>query len=93
MEPSIKITTVPRFDRALEKYTKNNQLRKYQVKKTLKLFIQNPAHPSLNTELLKNSDLWTLRINKSDRIFFLWIENNIHALLWDIGSHDKYKKY
>lgn len=55
--------------------------------------MSNPAYPSLNIEKLKNAqDIYTIRLNKGDRIFFLWKEENT-ALFIDIGKHDKYRKY
>lgn len=93
MESPVKITTVPRFKRFLDKYTKNNSDRKEAVKKSLLLFMSNPLHPGLNVEAIKNSEFWSMRISKSDRIFFRWIEKNKHALLFDVGPHDKYRRY
>ncbi len=93
MRATLQISTTPKYTRAVTKYFKNDKKRKVEIARALKLFISNPAHPGLNTELLKNSEFWTMRVNKSDRIFFLWIEKNKHALLWDIGAHDKYRRY
>lgn len=93
MDVSLQISTTSRYTRTVAKYVKNDRKRRNEVARALKLFIKNPTHPGLNTELLKNSEFWTMRVNKSDRIFFLWIENKKHALLWDIGVHDKYKRY
>lgn len=93
MNTTIQLTALPRYVRALAKYAKNNEKRREEAKRSLKLLRENPSHPGLNTELLKNTDMWSIRVNKSDRIFFRWIEKNKHALLWDIGAHDKYRRY
>lgn len=93
MNKTIQLTALPRYVRALAKYIKNSEKRKEEARRALKLFRESPSHPGLNTESLKNTDMWSIRVNKSDRIFFRWIEKNTHILLWDIGAHDKYKKY
>lgn len=76
-----------------KKYVKNNQQRFEDYKKAVSLLVLNPTHPSLNLEKLKNSKgVYTIRLNKSDRIFLVWKEENT-ALFLDIGKHDKYRKY
>lgn len=60
--------------------------------KAISLFVLNPKHTSLNFEKLKGSEVWTIRIDKSNRIFFYWIDD-FTALFIDIGKHDKYRKY
>lgn len=78
--------------RALERFVKNNQRNIKDIKKALNLFKENPQHPSLNLEKLKGSEYWTIRIDKGNRIFFVWIDKNT-ALFIDIGKHDMYRKY
>ena len=76
-----------------KKFVKNNLKRFKDYKKTVTLFVSNPSRPSLNVEKLKNTrSVYTIRLNKSDRIFFIWKEKNT-AIFIDIGKHDKYKKY
>lgn len=76
-----------------KKYIKNNRDRFEDYKKAVTLFLLNPVHPGLKIEKLTNArGVYTIRLNKSDRIFFIWKEENT-ALFIDIGKHDKYRKY
>lgn len=76
-----------------KKYVKNNYQHFEDYKKTVILFVSNPNHPSLNIEKLKNArGVYTIRLNKSDRIFFIWNGENT-VLFIDIGKHDKYRRY
>ncbi len=81
-----------KFERERKKFTKNNPQNAKSLKKTLALFRKNPKHPSLNLEKLGGSSIWTIRIDRGNRIFFLWIDKTT-ALFIDIGEHDKYRKY
>lgn len=60
--------------------------------RAITLFIENPRHPSLNIEKLKGSAVWTVRISRSNRLFFIWIDET-SIMLVDVGIHDKYKQY
>lgn len=75
-----------------KKFLKNNKKLLDKTIKTIKLFVQNSKHPSLNLEKLKGSDIWTIRIDKGNRIFISFIDKET-ALFLDIGKHDKYKKF
>lgn len=75
-----------------KKFVKKNLQRVKQIKKALKLLVKNPAHPSLNAEKLIGTDVWTIRIDRANRIFFTWEDKNT-LLFIDIGKHDKYRKY
>lgn len=75
-----------------KKYLRNNSRLAETVIAKIKLFVQNPRHPSLNSEKLKGSNVWTIRISRGDRIFFYWTTNS-EALFIDIGPHDKYRQY
>ncbi|MBI2338035.1 hypothetical protein HYU95_02525 [Candidatus Daviesbacteria bacterium] len=77
---------------ARKKFLKNNSKLANKTIRTILLFVQNPQYPSLNLEKLKGSKVWTIRIDKSNRIFFYWIDES-KALFIDIGKHDKYRKY
>ncbi|OGD87917.1 hypothetical protein A2870_04000 [Candidatus Curtissbacteria bacterium RIFCSPHIGHO2_01_FULL_41_11] len=80
------------YYRALRKFVKNNKINASNLKKALKLFEENPSHPSLRLEKLSGSKVWTIRIDKSNRIFFVWVSKTI-VLLIDIDKHDKYRRY
>ncbi len=89
----IKLEYSQHFLNERKKYIKNNPQRFKDYKKTITLFLSNPTHPSLTIEKLKNAkDVHTIRLNRNDRIFFIWKEENT-ALFIDIGKHDKYRKY
>ena len=62
------------YYRALKNFVKNNKRNAENIKKALKLLKENKYHPSLNLEKLKGSHIWTIRIDKSDRIFFYWTD-------------------
>jgi len=87
----IQVISTTHFKRSRKRYTKNNIKRAKQYLSTLNLFRHNSTHVGLKVEKLMNSDMWSMRINKSDRIFFAWIDNNT-ALLLEIGLHDMYRK-
>lgn len=76
-----------------KKYIKNNRERFEDYKKAVTLLLSNSTHPGLNIEKLRNvKGVYTIRLNKSDRVFFIWKEDN-KVLLIDIGKHDKYRRY
>ncbi|HLD03346.1 MAG TPA: hypothetical protein VJC17_01085 [Candidatus Dojkabacteria bacterium] len=81
-----------RYQKELKKFTKGKPKFVVKIFQTLQHFIDNPQHPSLNIERLAGSDVWTMRIDKGNRIYFTWINEN-SVLLIDIGSHDKYRLY
>jgi mRNA-degrading endonuclease YafQ of YafQ-DinJ toxin-antitoxin module len=81
-----------RYLRERKKFLKNNSILLDQTIKALRIFVDNPKHPSLKIEKLRGLNVWTIRIDKGNRIFFNFIDKNT-ALLLDIGKHDKYKKY
>jgi len=85
-----KLRLSSHFLRAHRKYIKNNKKNNEAVKEALRTLVENPRHPGLNIEKLINSDVWSIRLSRGDRIFFTWI-NKDTALLLDIGKHDKYK--
>lgn len=91
--PKIKLEYFQRFLSNRKKYLKNNPQRLAEYKKAIARFLSNPAHPSLNLEKLINAKgVYTIRLNRSDRIFFFWKKENT-AIFIDIGKHDKYRKY
>lgn len=76
-----------------KKYIKNNLRRFDDYDRVANLFISNPVHPSLNLEKLQNAKgIYTIRLNRGDRIFFTWKDEDT-VLFIAIGKHDKYRKY
>lgn len=88
----IIISYSPKYLAARKKFLKNNRQLLDKTIKAILLFVKNPQHPSLNLEKLKGTKIWTIRVDKSNRIFFFWIDQST-ALFIDIGKHDKYRKY
>lgn len=88
----IKIQYSSRYLSSRKKFLSNNLDLLNKTIKVISLFVKNPRHPSLNLEKLKGSNIWTIRIDKGNRIFFSWT-NKTTALFLDIGKHDKYRKY
>lgn len=88
----IKIQYSSRYLSSRKKFLKNNLDLLNKTIKVVSLFVKNPKHPSLNLEKLKGSTVWTIRIDKGNRIFFKWIDESM-AIFIDIGKHDKYRKY
>ncbi len=82
----------PKYLSERKKFLRNNPAQLKKTQKAIKNFTQNPKHPGLNLEKLKRSNVWTIRIDKGNRIFFVWIDATT-ALFIDIGEHDKYRKY
>lgn len=81
-----------RYQKESKNFVKGNKKNLSELKKAMRLFIENPYHPSLNMEKLKHSSVWTIRVDKGNRIFFTWIDIN-NVLFIDIGPHDKYRSY
>lgn len=93
MPPKIEIEYSSHFLKERKKYVKKNLSRFKDYDKVINLFSSNPKHPSLNIEKLKSDkSIYTIRLNKGDRIFFIWKKER-RVLFIDIGKHDKYRKY
>lgn len=80
------------FIKASKKLTKNNLLIKEKIKKKIKLFTNNPKHPSLKLHKLKGKMVedWSFSVENNLRIVFTYVEEGV--LLVDIGSHDEVYK-
>lgn len=87
--PSIRLN--PTFPKKLRAFTKNNYQKSEAVKKAFRLFQENPKHPSLNAEKLSGSDVWTIRIDKGNRLFFVWSDEGNTAIFFLVGPHDAYR--
>lgn len=88
----IQLHYSPAYLSARAKFLKNNPKLLKKTTKAISFFVNNPKHPGLNLEKLGGLDIWTIRIDKGNRIFFQWI-NESTAIFVDIGKHDKYKRY
>ncbi len=88
----ISLQKTSKYQRERNKFVINSVSKTNALIKTLKIFVSNPRHPSLHLEKLSGSKIWTIRIDKGNRIFFYWIDEKT-VLLLDIGPHDKYRRY
>ena len=88
----ISIQKTPKYDRARDKFVKNNPIRGNSLLKVLQIFTDNPSHPSLHLEKLSGLEVWTIRIDRGNRIFFQWLDEST-AIFIDIDKHDKYRNY
>ena len=90
---TIKIEYSRHFISERNKFVRNNLRRFNDYDRIANLFILNPVHPSLNLEKLQNAKgIWTIRLNKSDRIFFVWKDKST-VIFIAIGKHDTYRRY
>jgi len=80
----MRIVTAVEFDKRYNKLPVSIQKK---AEKQEKIFRSNPFHPSLHTEKLepKNKELWSVRIDKSYRIIFRFMEGNTVPLALMIG--------
>ena len=73
--------------KTLKKAQKLNSVSKLQ--KSIKLFEQNPFHPSLNTELLepKSLNIWSFRLDHKIRVIFIWRDDKKAIEILNITVH------
>lgn len=65
-----------------------------RAQKALRLFVENPRHPSLNFEqVLSSDDYFTIRVDRGRRIL-LQATDITTFRVFDVGSHDYiYRRY
>ena len=81
----------PSFTRQLRKFTKKNIDKKEAVKEALRRFSLDPDYPSLHLEKLSGQKMWTMRIDSSNRLFFVWSDEGDAAIFFYVGPHDAYR--
>lgn len=71
----------------LTTYLKKHTIKK-KFDKQIKLFEQNPRHPSLNTEILepKQLKIYSFRIDRKYRVIFIFTTPNEIEII-DINDH------
>ena len=71
----------------IEEYIKKRGLRR-KFEKQRRLFVENPFHPGLETELLEPKHLrfWSFRVDKKYRAVFIF-RNGGTAEIIDINNH------
>lgn len=55
-------------------------------------FTKNPQHPSLRLEKLQGSKVWSIRVDRGNRLFFIWSDTDDTAIFFLVGPHDAYRK-
>lgn len=70
-----------------KKFLKHNSHLFQKTVKALSLLSLNPRHPSLHLEKLSGSEIWTVRIDRGNRLFFSFLDDKT-ILLLDIVKHD-----
>lgn len=86
-----RVSLTRKFLKERKKWTRGNNRREKQLKQTFLLFTQNPKHPSLNLEKLSGSDIWTIRVDRGSRLFFMWADEEETAIFFFVGHHDAYR--
>ena len=68
-------------------YLKKKNLEK-KFEKQIRLFENNPFHPSLRTELLepRNMRIWSFRIDRKYRAIFIFLETDTVEII-DVNDH------
>ncbi len=81
----MQIRRTSHFKRCFKKLSSENQNR---VDAAIRMFAENPYHPSLQTSKLspKSKGMWYIRASRSLRITFTWDEENV--MLRTVGTHD-----
>jgi len=77
------------FIKNFKKLTRKNPSLKNKIKEKLKLFQENPTHPSLRIHKLvgKKEQGWSISVESDLRIIFIFVKDEV--LLVDIGKHDE----
>ncbi len=85
----MRYQSTPAFSRQLNKLTKKYHTLPNILDKKLKLFLENPDHPSLRLHKLTGNlgDHWSLSITKDIRVLFRYTNEGI--LFTCIGTHDE----
>lgn len=88
--PFVRLT--PRFESARRKFVRHNIKMSQQIQDALMRFAKNPQHPSLRLEKLQGSKVWTIRVDRGNRLFFIWSGAGDTAIFFLVGPHDAYRK-
>ena len=77
------------FIKNFKKLTRKNPSLKNKIKEKLKLFQENPTHPSLRIHKFvgKKEQGWSISVESDLRIIFIFVKDGV--LLVDIGKHDE----
>jgi len=86
----MEIEVSPSFKKKVRLIHKNNLKLYLKANKTIKLFIENPNHPSLRLHKLNHSSRWSMSVTMDIRITYEYFKGCI--LLVNIGTHDEVYK-
>ena len=89
----MEITFSPEVIKYVNEIRKKNPQLLKKINKQLRLFKENPKHPSLRTHKLQGglSNSWSITIERSIRMIY-YVSNN-KIVFFVIGTHDEvYKK-
>lgn len=87
---SYQFTYTNRFQKHYKSLTETE---KKQLKNKLKIFSENPNHPSLRTKRIQGTkDLFECSVNMSIRIIWYYEGDKIIVMV-DVGHHDILKQY
>ena len=85
--------TITYTDRFKKHYAKLTGTEREQFKNKLRLFAENPSHPSLRTKRIKGTEnLFEFSVNMDIRVIWFYEGEELVALV-DIGHHDILKDY
>lgn len=77
-------------ERFKKNFKKLNAADRKTAKEKLKLFIDDPFHPSLRTKKIQGTyEMWESSINMDVRMTWRWGEDENTIELSNIGGHDK----
>ena len=89
----MEITFSPEVTKYVNEIRKKNPQLLKKINKQLRLFKENPKHPSLRTHKLQGelSNSWSITIERNIRMIYYFPNNRI--VFFVIGTHDEvYKK-
>lgn len=88
-----KIHYDPAYPKRHKHFVKGVPKLKQKVAKCILLFETNPQHPSLHLEKLSDTEIWTIRIDRGNRLFFIRNDKGDAAIFFNVGKHDLYRNF
>jgi Txe/YoeB family toxin of Txe-Axe toxin-antitoxin module len=86
-----KIHYDPSFLSSYKQFIRRNAKLRQRINQKLLIFEKNPSHPSFHIEKLVHTEVWSIRLDKGNRLFFFWNKTKDTAIFFFVGSHDAYK--
>lgn len=90
----IKVTPTRKFSKNYKKYTRRSKKLGKKIDTKIKLFSNNPKHPSLKTHKVSNTVIgkaYSFWIEGDLRILFRWEGENA-VVFYRLGRHDELYK-